>query len=360
MTSRLLVVTDTLGNGGAERQLALTVTNLPTEWDVRCFSVGGGPFAAYLAERGVDLEIAERSWHYDPLPFLRLWSVVRRWRPHLVHSWGYMTTLAGLPAYRVFRIPFIDGSIRTGDYDLTHRSRSRAGLNRASLVVANSQSGLVSAGVSPDRGRVIRNGFDFTRIPVEAPLRKDNRFTVVMAARMHPHKDHACLLSAVRILVGELGPSALRCVLLGDGPDRARLESENRDLVEAGVVEFGSTPDVVPELLVSDCGVIMTARDEAVEGCSNAILEYMAAGLPVICSKGGGTDELVAHGETGFLVTPGDSQELARWLRWVYLNPPAANAIGLSAARRVKDAYSVEAMIRATEDVYAEALARGA
>lgn len=353
------MATDSLDNGGAERQMALTVTNLPREWDVRCFSTGIGPFAAHLLERGVALEVAERRWHYDPLPFLRLWSIVARWRPDLVHSWGYTTTLAGFPIYRALGIPFIDGSIRNGDVELTHPSRCRAGFNRASLVVANSQCGLLAAGVSAERGRVIRNGFDFSRIPSVLPPRQDDRFKVVMAARMHRAKDYASFLAAARVLVADLGPAALRFVALGGGPDRARLEREGRDLVDAGVLEFGFVPDVVSELLVSDCGVLMTTPSVHLEGCSNAILEYMACALPVICSKGGGTDELVMHGETGLLVAPGDYQGLADQLRWVYSHREAAKAMGLRGAKAVERGYSVEAMIRATQRVYAEALGRG-
>ena len=67
---RLLVLIDSLVPDGAERQMALTVTNLPKEYEVRCFALGGGPFAAYLRDRGIDLEIARRRWKYDPLPLL--------------------------------------------------------------------------------------------------------------------------------------------------------------------------------------------------------------------------------------------------------------------------------------------------
>ena len=137
------------------------------------------------------------------------------------------------------------------------------------------------------------------------------------------------------------------------------MESENQDLVDSGVLEFAFLTDVIPELLLADCGVLMTSPGEAVEGCSNAVLEYMACGLPAIISRGGGSDELVTHRKTGFLVTPGDSQELAGRLRWVYSHREAAKAMGRAGAEVVRLNYSVEAMIRSTERAYAEALARG-
>jgi glycosyltransferase involved in cell wall biosynthesis len=206
---------------------------------------------------------------------------------------------------------------------------------------------------------VIRNGFDFSRVPAVVPSRTDHRFTIVMTARVSSDKDHRALIAAVRILLADLGARAVRCVLLGDGPGRAQLESDNQDLVRAGVLEFRSTPEVASQCLVSDCGVLMTSPQKAFEGCSNAILEYMACGLPVICSKGGGTDELVVDGETGFLVAPGDSDDLAARLRWVYSHPEAAKAMGARGSEIVRRDYSVEAMMRATLDAYAEALARG-
>ena len=356
---RLLMTTQSLGNGGAERQLALTVANLPTEWEVRCFSLEDGRYAAVLREHGAVVDVAARRGRYDPLSFLRLWSIVARWRPALVHSWSYLTTMGVFPVCRAMRVPYIDGCIRTGDVVLGKVIPHRAGFDRAALAVANTACGLASAGVTAPRGRVIRNGFDFSRVPTVVPSRKDHRFTIVMAARVSSDKDHGTLIAAVRILLADLGATAVHCVLLGDGPDRVQLEAANHDLVHAGVLEFGSAPEVIPECLVSDCGVLMTSPHKAVEGCSNAILEYMACGLPVICSKGGGTDELVVHGETGFLVAPGDSQDLAARLRWVYSHPEAAKAMGAKASETVKRDYSVDAMIRATLDAYAEALARG-
>jgi glycosyltransferase involved in cell wall biosynthesis len=137
------------------------------------------------------------------------------------------------------------------------------------------------------------------------------------------------------------------------------LESDNQDLEEAGVVEFGYVVDVIPELLRCDCGVMMTSFHRHAEGCSNAILEYMACGLPVVCSEGGGTNEFVRHGETGFLVPPGDVQALADRLQWIYEHREPAKAVGLRGAEMVRREYSVEAMIRATEAVYEEALAHG-
>ena len=358
MTYRVLLAIDTLVYDGAERQFALTATNLPSEWEVRCFSIGGGPFVDYLTERGVWLRVAERRWHYDPLPFLRMWGLAARWRPNLVHSWGYVTTLAGSPCFQALRIPYIDATIRTGDLDLYRDSRRTTGMDKATLVAANNRRGLEAAGIAPERARVIPNGFDFSRIPTAPPTRSDQRFTVVMTGRMDGIKDYPALFEAARLLAAETGPDKVRFIALGKGPDQAALEAQAADLVRSRTLEFGYSTDVIAEVRAADCGVLMTMPPK-IEGCSNSILEYMACGLPVVASRGGGTDELVVDGETGFLVAPSDPKDLAARLGWIYANREAAREMGARGATLVREWHSLEAMTRATGDLYKEALALG-
>ena len=376
MTYRVLLTTDTLVHDGAERQFALTATHLPPDWDVRCFSVDGGPFEDYLRSRGVWLRVTGRVGHYDPLPFLRLWGLAARWRPHVVHSWGYMTTLAGFPAFRALGIPFVDATIRTGDLDLYRDSRRTTGMDKATLVAANTRCGLDAAGIAPERARVVPNGFDFSRIPAAPPERRDPRFTVVMTGRMDGVKDYPAFIEAARLLAAEVGtggaardgaepggaggrsPAGLRFIALGKGPEQARLEEEARDLVESGMLEFGYTADVIPQLMTADCGVLLTTPP-TIEGCSNSILEYMTCGLPVVASRGGGTDELVADGDTGFLVAPGDAAGLADRLRRIYTDREEARRMGEQGARLVRERHSLEAMVHATVDLYLEAMTLG-
>jgi len=356
---KVLIVTDSLGNGGAERQMALTLVHLPKVWQARCFSVGAGPFAKYLRERRVQLRVAQRRWRWDPLPFLRLWGAIASWRPDVVHSWGYMTSVMSLPACSAFGVALIDGSIRNGNVFLSDRYRSRLALRHATMVVANSKAGLDAAQVPHERVRVIRNGFDTARIPLHAPPRGDDRFTVAMVGRMTQQKDFAAFINAARILAKDVGGSSVRFLAVGDGPGRVGLERSARDLVEAGVMEFSRRDDVVEGLLLCDCGVLMTAGGRHLEGCSNAILEYMACSLPVVCSRGGGNAELVEHGVNGFMVEAGDAQGLADRLRWLRDHREEGKTIGLRGRTLVLGDYSVERMIAATEDVYREALQRG-
>ncbi len=92
------------------------------------------------------------------------------------------------------------------------------------------------------------------------------------------------------------------------------------------------------------------------EGCSNAIMEYMSCGLPVVCSVGGGNPELVLDGETGHLVPWGEAAALAEALSFLADHPETARRFGEAGRRRVLADFSVERLVTETESVYREAL----
>ena len=100
---------------------------------------------------------------------------------------------------------------------------------------------------------------------------------------------------------------------MGSGEDRAGLLADYRDLVESGVAAF---PEAGTEVLglVRDAniGVLLTDQTNHAEGISNSIMEYMACGLPVVCSDSGGNREIVVEGQTGLVVPPGDLGAVVR------------------------------------------------
>jgi hypothetical protein len=104
-TPEVLLITDTLAMGGAERQLALLCSSLAPSWRPRVWSVDGGPFADVIRESGVDVRIAGRKRRWDPRFVLDLWRTIRRVRPDVTHSWGWMASSAAIPACKVLGIP---------------------------------------------------------------------------------------------------------------------------------------------------------------------------------------------------------------------------------------------------------------
>ena len=161
--------------------------------------------------------------------------------------------------------------------------------------------------------------------------------------------------SARRPRAARAGASPWRFVLLGDGPERSRLEELAGDLVGRGVVAFVDPGlEVLPFLREADVGVLMSAEQLHREGCSNAIMEYMASGLPVVCSRGGGNPELVADGVTGHLVTAGDARGLAARLAGLAADPAGRARMGAAGRSRLLEEFNVERMIARLVRVYDE------
>jgi glycosyltransferase involved in cell wall biosynthesis len=353
---KVLFLTDSLLNGGAERQLALLAKSLPDNWESRVWSMDGGPFADVIRCNGVHLEIHKRSWRWDLTPALSLWRLVKTWRPEIIHSYGYMSTLAVLPVARLFGMPLVDGTIRQANVPQYRGRLMKWSLQWANRVIANSQAGLKAFGVDEKRGRVVYNGFDLKRLgqyPYEK--KRPTVATVIMVGRMVPEKDYPTLIKAARLLVGR--GNEWRFIAMGAGVLRESFMQQAEDLIQKEYFEFPEPNlEVLPYVAKSDLGVLMTSPDLHDEGISNAIIEYMACALPVVCSASGGNQELVIDGETGYLIEPGNAAALAEKLIWLKQNPVVARKMGLRGKERIDQQFTTKNLVDGTLSVYREIL----
>lgn len=345
--TRVLMVNDGLWEGGAERQLALLASSLPEPWSASVLAMEDGPYRQVIEGLGIDVRIVPRRSRLDVTAAARMWRAASAFEPSVVHAWGWMSALAMVPYCRARRIPLLDGAIRFGALPPGRLSLFRAGLHLSDVIVANSRAGLAAFGIAQsDRARVIYNGFDRARLagitPSDADIAPHERTVAIMAARMYPEKDWRLLFEAARRLAGETG--RWRFVAMGDGPERDMLSAEASDLVGAAIVEFQDRREVLPALATADMGVLLTDTTSHAEGCSNAIMEYMACGLPVVCTDCGGNPELVEDGVTGFLVPPADVDALVSALRTLRDDHSRARAMGQEGRRRLEEHFTVGRM----------------
>ena len=355
--TKILYLADTLGVGGAERQLSLLVKYLPSGWERRVWSLNHGSFADEIRSSGISVDIHERRFRYDILPIIDLWRVMLRWRPDIVHSWGWVCSAATGPICRLLGIPWIDGSIRIGGAPVRHKMRAKLALLLANRVVTNSLAGLRAMNIPEKRGRVVYNGFDPERLALtEKAVDKSDIFTVVMVGRMSPFKDYETFIEVAKSL-GKNGANAKwHFLALGYGPQREELIKSASDLIDQGLLDFPDAGlEVLPYVRQAQAGVLMT-RPPNTEGCSNAIMEYMACGLPVICSESGGNRELVVDGVTGFIVPPMNISALEDKLLWLHAHPDQAQTMGMAGRKRFCNHFTVEKFIEKNLSVYQELL----
>jgi glycosyltransferase involved in cell wall biosynthesis len=326
------------------------------------WSSEGGAFVEVLHRSNVRLRIERRRARFDALPFVNLARLIITTRPDVVHAWHWLPGAVAAPVCRLVGVPLVDGTIRSGRPNHEFGRPRRGLMSLAKVVVANSRAGLEAWHVPPAQGRVVYNAFDPLRLEAlqgpqmagaPRPVVVGRPFTVVMTARMRPHKDYSSVISAARLLTSRSAPPAWRFLFVGDGSKQHEIEMLAADLVTAGVVEFASPGLEVMSLVgTADVGVLMTNDATHAEGCSNSIMEYMASGLAVVCSDSGGNKELVADGINGYLVRPGDAVDLARRLEQLRADPMGRSRMGAAGNSRLVREFSLARMIDAYVAIY--------
>lgn len=208
-------------------------------------------------------------------------------------------------------------------------------------------------GLNPERVQSVFTGINTKRfepgdkVAARAKLGLDvNASWIGIIATLRSWKGHKYLLKAI----SELNDPRIRLVIVGDGPQRDRL---NRLTVELGltrVVRFaGQQRDVVPWLQALD---IFALPSYANEGVSQAVMQAMAVGLPVITTPIGSSADVIRPGLTGVLVQPKDSKSLAQAIRKMLDNPVEYKKMGADARSFALENCGIERMLTRMEAVF--------
>lgn len=344
-------------------QLAPRVEALGVDVLVLC---AADEVAAAFRRKGVGAVSLPLRHKFDLLGALRSWG---RMKVDVVHTHdrragllsrplgrvrgaGIVHTLHGLPEEIAPRLGR-DGAPAPSD-----ASRARlawivhgylpieATLSRLGTVVIPSRAMLrflVEHGFPSERLRLIPHGVD-PRPPVEAG--KGRPLVVATAANLERWKGIDVLLDACARV-----ETPLRLEVFGDGAERPRLEAQAARLgVDARF--HGYVADVPARL----SGLDLFALPSRGENLPVAVMEAMAAGLPVVATRVGGVPELVVDGETGLVVEPDDAPALASALQSLAGDRARRGALGRAGARRIREHFSAEVIARRMVDLYEELL----
>jgi glycosyltransferase involved in cell wall biosynthesis len=344
--------------GGTERQTVELVRRLdPNRFRVHLACIiRRGPLLADVPA-SVPVESFPLKGFRSPaaaLQLVRFAAWCRRIGARLVHTCDLYANTFGLHGARLAGVPARIGSRRE---ILTGKTRlqlagQRAAYRLAHAVVANSAAAaaqLVREGVPSRKVRVIPNGVDTARFAATAPPRPIRR--VVMVANLRSEKGHDVLIDAApQILAAH--PDA-EFVLAGDGPQRESLAARAESRGVAGRVRFLGQCRDIPEVLAGADLFVLPSRSEALP---NAVIEAMAAGLPVVASAVGGIPELVTQDATGVLVPAGDAGRLADAVIDLMEHPEHAFRMGRAARDFVTREFGFLRLVSRVEDLYLDAI----
>ena len=278
-------------------------------------------FVAELESRGISVWSPGIT---GPASAVRgLWRLLRHLRarrPQVVCTFMFHANVPGAVLGRLAGVPVVVSSIRNERFGPRWRERLEALTQRlCDVTVLNSErvaASLIARGiVRKDRCRVIPNAVDVARFsPDGFSTRESTRRRLVVppeaflwltVGRLEPQKDHESLLRAAAGLREQ--HSYLRVALAGDGPLRDSLQRLSRRMALEDVVCWLGVRTDVPDLLAASDAFVLSSRWE---GSPNALLEALAAALPVVATDVGGVRDLVEDGRSGYLVPPADAEAL--------------------------------------------------
>jgi glycosyltransferase involved in cell wall biosynthesis len=275
-------------------------------------------------------------------------------KPDIVHTWGNLESVVALILKPLHRYTLLNGSVRHGirSVKMWHYIRTLM-LHMSGNVLSNSYAGLRANKLK--KGYVLYNGLDDQLIGRLNDVQKheqrkrilgiNNQTVLISVANLIPYKDYYSILRALK-RIKEEGYSFIY-IILGDGPLKEDIE---RKIAEYELLQHvripGHVTNVSDYLRISDIFI----HSSKGEGCSNAILEAMAAGLPVIASRTGGTEEIVST-ENGFLFEYKDSDQIYEYLVQCLHDTDKRQKMGEASYNIVMNKFTVATMIRNYENI---------
>ncbi len=375
---RILYVIGSLDFGGAEFHLRMITPELRQR--------GWKPAIYCLAQRGAQAEDVEADGVEVIAPpitpdtrlpaFLSLamqatmsggkllWLLLRR-RPDIVHFYLPGAYLIGGPLSVLARTPIRIMSRRSLDnYQARwpHLRRVELWLHgRMSVILGNSSAVveqlITREGCPSNKVHLIHNGIDLSRygssdrrLETRAALGiSEQTKVVVIVANLIPYKGHADLLRGLASLKNDVSDDWLLLAVGRDDGALDELEQLTSELELGRNVRFTGLREDVPDLLAAaDIGVLSSHQ----EGFSNALIEAMASGLPMVATDVGGNSDAVVDGDTGYIVPPHAPEKLGAAIADLLNDPEKAKAMGESGRRRARELYSLEVCVGAYDDLY--------
>lgn len=291
---------------------------------------------------------------------LRFWYTARRGDPDIIQSFlFYDNVIARLAG------PFCGATIITGvrevpnEEPLFRRVVDSITISLSDFVVSNSTDGAdyaVERGAADESVDVIYNGRDIHKYQDSDPIDiheeeaiPDGATIIATVGRLVERKGHFDLLDSWETIRTNIPDAHL--LFIGDGQDRDALEARANELESSESVHFLGTRNDVPALLATTDIFVFPSHYEGLPG---AVIEAMAAGLPIVATPVDGNQDLLKNYQSGLFVQVESPQEVAWATIRLYQQPSFAQSLGESAATRAATEFTIDSMVTEFESLYQE------
>ncbi len=373
---RVLQIVDGFRMGGAENKLWELIQRLDHhKYEIMLANVGPtGPLQAQFEQLGIELFDFRRRWAFDPLPFLKLYRVMRQRRIDIVQTTLFWADFIGATAAKCAGVPVIlswETVSHEGDpyhNNFQRRNGYRLAMKCVDLIIAVSQevkeSLICRRHLPAEKIRVIHYGVDLEqfrpngRAPRLAKRQEigaqPEHFLIGIVARLEPWKGHRYFIEAFAEIAPRF-PEA-NVILVGEGSLRSALEQMTREKNLQGRLSFLGVRKDVAQLV--NCLDLFVLPSLPGEGLPNVLLEAMACRIPVIATRVGGVPELVRDGQNGYLVPPGDADALRATLVRALSDRARLQEIARAGRATVEENFSLHQQIATFEQTYDELYTR--
>lgn len=348
-----------LGAGGKERQLLYLMKYLPKDIRKQLIVFSDDIFYDYDFKSIDDLIIIPRKDKYKLKTLFNLYKKVKDFSPDFIHCWDRISPLLFKPYTLMNDSHLIYGGLRTGGPQLSEWDRKikeRILINIADQSICNSEMCINELNLKKsDLIKCIYNGFNINSFNEQMETVEDNRSEddicrICMIGRFFAPKDHEHFLRVAQEL-NSIVKKKIEFILVGDGPNLQRIKTQAKELNLTNVLFLGKRNDIPSLLSTYDIGVLFNPLNKA-EGLSNAIMEYMAASLPVVATNAGGTPELVEDKKSGFLVNTSDVQTSVNYLFQLIEDEKMRKEMGRRGRMIIENDFSIDKMISSYIKLY--------
>ncbi|WP_374327906.1 glycosyltransferase family 4 protein [Azonexus sp.] len=357
---KLVIINDMLWGGGRERRIVQLISGLNR--------LGVRDITLILLDERIDypevynlnVKVVKilRKNNRDFTVFVKLYRLLKEIGPDLVNPWSYMSVFYTAPICLLKKIPCL------GAFVVDSKSPKLFSINWFAMhigfflcekIVSNSLAGHQAYRTPVKKRVIIYNGFDESRLDsLCAAPSKGGVVQIAMIGRLDRQKDYRTYVDALVELKSR--GVKFNAYIVGQGEDMEAIKAYALERCDDSLVFMGFIREIDSFIASLDIGVLCTDPYFHAEGISNALLEIMAQGKPVVATNGGGTPEIVTDGNNGFLVPPHDPLTLAERLHQLISDSSLRATLGDNAARTVSSKFSLQKMSSEFLHIYHECL----